>query len=139
MMSHSANRPALMMVHHMKNEVRVCISIIVYFFDGISSWSGNELASMYQAGLEPLNILCVGLMPGSSSSVPAGIIITCPLFDSHGNEDPQFLQKAVAKYFVFSGLYVPTLSSPLSQLKSSGDTNRLAAWTVPVNFLQREQ
>jgi hypothetical protein len=94
---------------------------------------------VYQAGLEPQNIFCVGLIPGSSSSVPAGMMITFPLLDIHGNEDPQFLQKQVAKYFVSSGSYLPTNSSPLNQLKSPGDVNRFDACALPVNFLQREQ
>jgi hypothetical protein len=94
---------------------------------------------VYQAGLEPQKIFCVGLMPGSSSSVPAGMITTFPLFDNHGNEEPQFLQKQVAKYFVSTGSYLPTNSSPLNQLKSSGDANRFAACALPVNFRQREQ
>jgi len=109
------------------------------YLGGISSNSGSELALVYQAGLEPQKMFCVGLMPGSSSSVPAGMITTLPLFDSHGNEEPQFLQKQVAKYFVSTGSYLPTNSSPLIQLKSSGDANRLAACALPVNFRQREQ
>jgi len=61
------------------------------------------------------------------------------LFDNHGNEEPQFLQKQVAKYFVSTGSYLPTNSSPLNQQKSPGDTNRFDACALPVNFLQREQ
>jgi len=64
---------------------------------------------------------------------------TFSLFDNHGNDDPQFLQKQVAKYFVSSGSYLPTYSSPLNQRKSPGETNKFAAWALPVNFLQREQ
>jgi len=94
---------------------------------------------VYQSGREPQKIFVLGLIPGSSSSVPAGMMTTFPLFDSHGNDDPQLLQKDVAKYFVSSGSNLPTLSSPLDQLKSAGDTNRLAACALPVNFLQREQ
>jgi hypothetical protein len=73
---------------------------------------------MYHAGLDPQNMFCVGEIPGSSSRVPAGMMTTFPLFDSQGNEEPQFLQKHVAKYFVSAGSYLPTHSSPLSQLKS---------------------
>jgi hypothetical protein len=113
--------------------------MIDYFLGGISSNSGNEITCVYQSGLEPQNMFCTGLMPGSSSSVPAGTMTTFPLFDNHGSEDPQFLQKQVAKYLVLSGSYLPTNSSPLSQLKSSGDTNKLAACALPVNFRQREQ
>jgi hypothetical protein len=71
--------------------------------------------------------------------VPAGTITTFPLFDNHGNDEPQVLQKQVAKYFVKSGLYLPTLSSPLNQRNFPGGTNTLEACALPVNFLQREQ
>jgi hypothetical protein len=81
----------------------------------------------------------VGLIPGSPSSEPAGTITTWPLFDNQGSDDPQFLQNDVAKYFVSGGLYLPTFSSPLSHLKSSGATKRFAAWALPVTFRQREQ
>jgi hypothetical protein len=64
---------------------------------------------------------------------------TLLLFDNHGKDDPQFLQKHVAKYLVSAGSYLPTKSSPLNQLKSSGAAKRFAAWALPVNFLQREQ
>jgi hypothetical protein len=64
---------------------------------------------------------------------------TFPLFDNHGNDDPQFLQKQVAKYFVSSGSYLPTHSSPPNHLKSSGDAKMFDACALPVNFLQREQ
>ena len=67
------------------------------YLGGICSNSGNEFTCVYQSGLDPQNIFCVGLIPGSSSSVPAGIITTFPLLDSQGNEEPQFLQKQVAK------------------------------------------
>jgi hypothetical protein len=42
-------------------------------------------------------------MPGSPSSDPAGTMTTWPLFDNQGSDDPQFLQKDVAKYFVSGG------------------------------------
>ena len=84
-------------------------------------------------------MFCDGLISGSPLSVPAGTMTTFPLLDNHGNEEPQFLQKQVAKYFVSSGSYRPTHSSPLSHLKSPGATKRLEAWALPVNFLQREQ
>jgi len=106
---------------------------------GISSNSGKAPADVYQSGLDAQNMFCVGLAPGSPSSVPAGTMTTRPLFESHGSDEPQFLQKQVAKYFVCSGSYLPTNSSPVSQLKSPGATNRLAACALPVNFRQREQ
>jgi len=82
--------------------------IVQDFLGGISSNSGNELTCVYQAGLEPQNIFCVGLMPGSSSSVPAGMTTTLLLFDNHGNEEPQFLQKHVAKYLVSAAIFTET-------------------------------
>jgi len=98
-----------------------------------------ELAGVYQPGLEPQNMFWEGRIPGSSSSVPAGMTTTLLLFDNHGNEEPQCLQKHVAKYFVSWGSNLPTCSSPRIQRKSSGEVNRLAACALPVNFLQREQ
>ena len=98
-----------------------------YFRGGPSSCSGNELAAVYQADLEPQCIFWLGRMPGSPSSEPAGTITTWPLFDNHGNDDPHVLQNEVAKYFVSGGSYRPTFSSPLSHLKSPGATKTFDA------------
>jgi len=106
---------------------------------GPSSCSGNVLAAVYQADLDPQYILLLGRIPGSPSSEPAGTITTWPLFDSHGSDDPQVLQNDVAKYFVSGGSYRPTFSSPLNHLKSPGATNTFAAWALPETFWQREQ
>lgn len=73
------------------------------YLGGISSCSGSSLAWTYQSGRDPQKMFCVGLSCGSPSSEPAGMMTTFPLFDSHGKVEPQFLQKQVAKYLVFSG------------------------------------
>lgn len=70
---------------------------------GMEACSGSELAGVYQAGLEPQKIFCVGVIPGSPSSVPAGTTMTFPLFDNHGSDEPHFWQNAVAKYLVSGG------------------------------------
>jgi len=43
-------------------------------------------------------------MPGSVSRVPAGTTMAFLLLPSHGRDEPQFLQKAVAKCFVSLGI-----------------------------------
>ena len=74
----------------------------------LSSFSGKELASVYQAEREPQYIFRAGLIPGSPSRLPAGTMTTLPLFDNQGNDDPHWVQNEVAKYFVSGGSYRPT-------------------------------
>jgi hypothetical protein len=76
---------------------------------------GQGFGSVYHTAREPRKAFCKGRISGSPSSEPAGTTTALPLFPSQDNEDPQFLQKAVAKCFASSSSYRPTNSSPLRQ------------------------
>jgi hypothetical protein len=92
------------------------LAITTHYFFGSSSYSGNSLEVLYHSAFDAQNIFWCGFIPGFPSSVPAGMTTTLPPFERQGNEDPQFLQNAVAKYLVSFGEYVPTIDSPLTHL-----------------------
>jgi hypothetical protein len=96
------NQPAALAIHCSpitRSPSNIC-DFFQDFLGGNFSCSSKELAWVYQSGREPQKIFCDGFMAGSPSSVPAGMMTTLPLFDSHGSVEPQYLQKQVAKYLV---------------------------------------
>lgn len=110
-----------------------------YLRAGISSKVGSSDASTCQGAREPKYTFDKGLIPGSSSRVPAGTMTALPLRDAHGRLEPHWLQKQVEKYFASGASNRFTNSRPEVHEICSGDTKRLDACIAPVTFLQREQ
>ena len=106
---------------------------------GSSSYFGRSKGEGNHEALEPQKTFCCGRMPGSSSRVPAGTTIFLPPWTAQGRDEPQFLQKHVAKYFASGCSKRPTCSCPFCHWNCDGGTNRFGACALPVNFLQREQ
>lgn len=102
--------------------------LLPYDFDvGSSSYFERLPDSRYHCALLDKQIFCVGLILGSSSSVPAGITTDLPILVSHGREEPQVLQNEVAKCFAAGNSYLPTEPSPSSQSKFLGSMMMLLA------------
>ena len=62
-----------------------------------------------------------------------------PVLLRQGMDDPQLVQKLVAKYLACGGSYLPSNSSPSNHLNCSGRSSRLLAKALPVNLRHREQ
>jgi hypothetical protein len=76
----------------------------------------------------------LGLMPGSSSKEPAGIMRREPLRVSLGSGAPQVVQKLVEKLFASGRSNRTTFSLPAIQHILSGEARIFEAWAVPVAF-----
>ncbi len=109
--------------------------MINIYFIGNLSCTFKSLESLNHEAFEPQKIFCEGFIARFVSVVPAGITIALFVLAFHGSEEPQFLQKDVAKCLVSFGSNLPTNSPPLVHLKSSIATNIFEAKALPVNFL----
>ena len=95
--------------------------------------------SSYQCARLSQKMIFSGHMPGSSSSVPAGITAKFLSSETRGTGDPHSAQKFRPKTFADSSLKSRIRSSPWVQLKLSGVVKILLACAEPVAFLHLEQ
>lgn len=117
------------------NRKQPIILMISIYFTGNLSCFIKSLESLNHDAFESQKIFCEGFIGGFVSVVPAGTTIALFVLAFHGSEEPQFLQKDVAKCLVSSGSNLPTNSLPVIHLKSSKATNIFEAKALPVNFL----
>lgn len=104
------------------------------YFTGSCSYFGKLWGSSYHGARSAKNILWTGLISGSSSRVPAGMMTAFLLFVSHGKDEPQFLQNEVAKCFASGNSNRSTNSAPFIHWNWSGLTIIFEACAEPVNF-----
>ena len=115
--------------------------------EGIENLPGQALLLDPPFALPAMHFVlyALGTLDPDTRTVRELVALLCMLtlmvmaFAHQGIEEPQRLQKLVAKWRAPASSNRPNWSSPSSHLKSLGLTSRLAANALPVNLRQREQ
>lgn len=101
--------------------------------------SGIVIASDSHRAREVQHESCVGEVPGSSKSDPAGMITSRPLRVVCGRGEPQRRQKQVEKLRASRRSKRTTFSGPALQRNACGKTYAFAANALPLARRHREQ